>query len=475
MARVEKTVFISYRRTDLYNALAVYQYLQSQNFDVFFDVSSLSSGDFEQVIISNIRARAHFLVILTPTALDRCYEPGDWLRREIETAVDERRNIIPLFFDSFSFGAPNVAEKLTGKLAAITRYNGLEVPNGYFLEAMHRLSTRYLNIPLNAVIHPISNDLKVLVKNEQVAADQALKEYWDEIKALIQPDRKRLYPNLRFLGISISILLMTALGISIARNGINGIISPSALTNIYDSTLTTDLVTKISLKDGMPMIYVPAGIFTMGSETGDKDEIPVHAVYLNAFWIDQTEVTNALYSACVKADECTAPANQYYYSRLSYANHPVVFVSWSNAVQYCSWVGRRLPTEAEWEKAARGENGFLYPWGSEPPNDDLLNYNMAVRGTTEVGKYPNGASPYDALDMAGNVWEWVEDWYDESFYDDLPDFSPSGPVSGQFRVIRGGSWSSDYNNVRPANRAEMDPTNEADTGIGFRCAMSAIE
>src|SRR5687768_8141417 len=112
MARIEKTIFISYRRKDISWALAVYQYLTSQKYDVFFDYTSLSSGDFEQVIVSNIRARAHFLLILTPTALDRCHEPGDWLRREIEAAVDEKRNIIPLFFDGFTFNSPDVAQKL---------------------------------------------------------------------------------------------------------------------------------------------------------------------------------------------------------------------------------------------------------------------------------------------------------------------------------------------------------------------------
>src|SRR5215210_3231327 len=119
MSRIERTVFISYRRRDISWALAVYQYLTNQKYDVFFDFSSLSSGDFEQVIISNINARAHFLLILTPTALDRCNEPGDWLRREIEAAIEEKRNIIPLFFDGFSFATTSVTEKLTGKLESI--------------------------------------------------------------------------------------------------------------------------------------------------------------------------------------------------------------------------------------------------------------------------------------------------------------------------------------------------------------------
>ena len=126
MARLEKTVFISYRRTDVYTALAVYESLKNEGYDVFFDYRSISSGDFEQIIHSNIRARAHFLLILTPTALDRCNEPGDWLRHEIEIAMDEKRNIVPLFFKGFQFRDPAVAEMLTGKLKNLSRYNGLK-------------------------------------------------------------------------------------------------------------------------------------------------------------------------------------------------------------------------------------------------------------------------------------------------------------------------------------------------------------
>ena len=160
MARVEKTVFISYRRTDVYTALAVYENLKNQGFDVFFDYRSISSGDFEQIITSNIRARAHFVLILTPTALDRCNEPGDWLRREIEIAIDEKRNIIPLLFKGFRFGTPSISASLTGKLSSLSRYNGLNVHEDYFDEAIHRLRTQYLNIPLNTVLHPVSTEVQ---------------------------------------------------------------------------------------------------------------------------------------------------------------------------------------------------------------------------------------------------------------------------------------------------------------------------
>src|SRR6478752_10826127 len=139
MARVEKTVFISYRRTNAPWALAIYQNLTNNGYDVFFDFNGVASGDFESVILGNIKARAHFIVLLTPSALERCGEPGDWLRREIETALDTRRNIVPLMLEGFDFNSPAIAKQLTGKLALLQRYAALSVPAEFFAEAMERL------------------------------------------------------------------------------------------------------------------------------------------------------------------------------------------------------------------------------------------------------------------------------------------------------------------------------------------------
>jgi hypothetical protein len=171
--RTEKTVFISYRRTNLPWALAVYQDLTSHGWDVFFDYLSIPSGDFEKIIIENIRGRAHFVVILTPSSLDHCHEPGDWLRREIETAMDERRNVVPLMLESFDFGNPTIVHVLTGKLENLKKYNGLRVPSEYFFEAMQRLREQFLNVLLEAVIHPISEQTRQITEEHQVAANQA--------------------------------------------------------------------------------------------------------------------------------------------------------------------------------------------------------------------------------------------------------------------------------------------------------------
>ena len=173
MERIEKTVFLSYRRTNIPWALAIFQNLTQHGFDVFFDFSGIASGDFERVILGNITSRAHFLVLLTPSALERCDEPSDWLRREIETALDSQRNIVPLMLESFDFGAPKIAGQLTGKLAALKRYNGLGIPPEYFMEAMDRLRTKFLNVPLSAVLHPAPPSAQKAAKEQKAAAGAA--------------------------------------------------------------------------------------------------------------------------------------------------------------------------------------------------------------------------------------------------------------------------------------------------------------
>jgi formylglycine-generating enzyme required for sulfatase activity len=237
--------------------------------------------------------------------------------------------------------------------------------------------------------------------------------------------------------------------------------------------------TMVSEKDGMEMVYVPAGEFLMGSTGGEgrDDEHPQHAVYLDAYWIDKTEVTVAQYQHCVETGTClpSRPDSNSRHCTIvddAKSNHPINCVSWSQAAAYCGWVDRRLPTEAEWEKAARGVDGRLFPWGNQEPNSTLLNYDTNVDSiTTPVGQYPAGASPYGALDMAGNVHELVADWYDESYYRYSPRDNPQGPPNGEYSVLRGGSWVNASIYVRAAARLWSGRDNAYDGG-GFRCADS---
>jgi tetratricopeptide (TPR) repeat protein len=183
MDRVEKPVFLSYRRTNFPWARAIYENLTQHGFDVFFDFEGISSGDFEQVILENIGARAHFIVLLTPSALERCNEPQDWLRREIEAALADGRNIVPLFLEGFSFGSTGIGNQLTGALGELRKYNWLNVPPDYFDEAMEHLRTRYLNIPLTAVLRPASAEARRSAAQQNAAANAAPKVQKQELSA----------------------------------------------------------------------------------------------------------------------------------------------------------------------------------------------------------------------------------------------------------------------------------------------------
>jgi formylglycine-generating enzyme required for sulfatase activity len=250
----------------------------------------------------------------------------------------------------------------------------------------------------------------------------------------------------------------------------------NSLTSWFTVT-PTPTITVITSRDndGMILVYVPAGNFIMGSDGGNEQ--PEHEVYLAAFWIDRTEVTNAMYSKCVQEGACVDPRSiesatrDDYYSNPGYGNFPMINVSWNEAQTYCAWAGRQLPTEAQWEKTARGTDARTYPWGNDAPTNNLLNYNLAVGDTTEVAKFSNGTSPYGAFDMAGNVWEWVADWYSDTYYSNSPSSDPSGPDSGTGRVLRGGAWNNDDIVVRSARRFWADPSS-IDNVIGFRCARN---
>ncbi|MBA3533866.1 MAG: SUMF1/EgtB/PvdO family nonheme iron enzyme [Ardenticatenales bacterium] len=251
--------------------------------------------------------------------------------------------------------------------------------------------------------------------------------------------------------------------------------------------------TRLSEIDDMTLVFVPAGEFLRGSVDGDTaakdDEKPQRTLSLDAFWIDQTEVTNAMYERCVADEKCQPPdptgsaTRERYFDDADFADFPVINVRWNDAGAYCTWAGRRLPTEAEWEKAARGTDGQLFPWGDEEATGERLNFcdqncsfdykngniDDGFSDTSSVGSYPEGISPFEALDMSGNVWEWVNDSYQADYYTVAPDINPPGPEISNDKVHRGGAWNDI---VRSVTARGVLGANERQPFLGFRCAMT---
>ncbi len=262
---------------------------------------------------------------------------------------------------------------------------------------------------------------------------------------------------------------------------------------------------KTSPVDGMTLVYVPSGDFLMGTEIGLTDEQPVHKVYLDSYWVDETEVTNAMYASCVEAGQCDKPSNLVFYQDSAYANHPVEYVSWKNAENYCAWAGRRLLTEAEWEKAATWDpyknQQRVYPWGDQYDchkgnfDDELiLDDSLMQDGKVDcdgfvrsapVGQFPDGASVYGALDLGGNAWEWVHDAFIEvdpfnasieNYYAISPLENPQGvdPSITEYRSMRGGSYNFTFGFGRSAYRLWYGLDDKYE-GVGFRCSLSDSE
>ncbi len=260
--------------------------------------------------------------------------------------------------------------------------------------------------------------------------------------------------------VAIGLLVVGCLG----QNAPSPTPSPKPTVGVISSTVRT--------QDGMVMVYVPAGTFTMGRDLAPDDQRPGHDVTLDAFWLDQTEVTNAEYDPCAAAGVCSASdfADD---RQLNGDTQPVAGVSWFDADAYCAWVGARLATEAEWEYAARGPEEYAYPWGNEalPGYANCANEWCGDQfpATAPVGSFPQGASWVGALDLSGNVWEWINDWYAAGYYGVSPEQNPSGPAEGTTKVIRGGSWQYNLANIRATMRGAAYPAARSQY-LGFRCA-----
>ena len=227
-----------------------------------------------------------------------------------------------------------------------------------------------------------------------------------------------------------------------------------------------------------PMVDIPEGIFSMGFDGTQalEDERPLHRVWLDAFAMDLYEVTTEHYALFLAATNRPAPWQWNTVDLAQHGDRPVIGVDWADADAYCRWKGKGLPTEAQWEKAARGTDGRLYPWGTQTPTNALANFALGARFSYSqvlmpVRSYEQGKSPYDLYQMAGNVWEWVQDWYAANYYETSPERNPQGPEQGQFKVLRGGSWSDLPKYLLTYGRFKLPPETR-NSYTGFRCAKS---
>jgi len=517
-------VFISYAREDQPYTRKLADSLRQRGFEVWMD-DRIDFGDrWWQTIVQAIRASAAIVVVMTPDS-----EQSEWVEREILLAQHEGKPIFPLLLRGY--GIPllvttQYANVTGGRMPPDDFYERLErevrtqseeeivAPLAPESTVLREWSWQQLRLPLAVVgllaigllvgvvvsgligggegRTPIPTTSAALVAEgpthtprPATATSTAAPVVVDELPPTPTPSHTATsLPTDTDTPPPTPTPSHTATSLPTPTDTPNptptsSLTATSLPTSTPTPTPTSTLIvvrTLVREKDSMEMVYVPSGSFQMGSTNGLDDEQPVHSVTLDSFWIDRTEVTNAQYARCVAENVCSEPwvrrplTRESYYGVDEFGNYPNIGMTWYGAYTYCQWAEGRLPTEAEWEYAARGPDGFIYPWGNDPPDAGLVNYNLNVGNTSEVGSYPDGASWIGAMDMAGNVWEWVADWYGE--YPSEAQTNPKGPEMGDGKIIRGGSWWDGETNIRAARRIFRMP-GQTLAELGFRCVVES--
>lgn len=437
-------IFISYRRKTwpftqrLANSLR-WRLLSS----VFVDVESIDEDDFEDSILKHLRRSDIFLLVVSEHtfAPDRINRPDDWVRREIAEALEHDIPIVTARIDGIELPQ---RDDLPPDICSIVDKQGEPFYAEYFAAGVRRL-VRLIRRVLQARRPrrvPVATAAGMLLAAAAVIAALALLNVFGggSPQTAPQPTQQAV------IGSTDEPLPTLTAGERIRA------LAEAGVTRNAEWTPYTEVI------NGVKMALVPAGCFEMGS-SDHVNEQPVHRVcFEQPFWIDVYEVTNEAFGSV----GCIAYSSD--------PDQPRNCVSWTDAQAHCEARGARLPTEAEWEYAARGPDGLVYPWGDEfVAGNAVYGGNSSYRAWT-IGSKPGGISWIGAYDLSGNVWEWVADWYGS--YPPEQQLNPGGPDSGEYRVLRGGSWYfGDSNNLRGAHRGQGAPHFEAPSG-GFRCALS---
>ena len=481
-------VFLCHAHADRDRVHALYTRLTKDAVDAWLDKEKLLPGQDWELEIRKAVREADVVVVCLSKQFNQAGFRQKEVRLALDTAMEKPEGEI--------FIIPARLEECDN-LESLRKWHWVDLfeDNGYEM-LMRAFRARADKIGATLQIKKDISSSQIVQNNQSVAPQ--IYQQKETSKTRVEVNKPKRKINFRRLIASIALMILSMTGILAfvipLLNLPTKSIEPTPTSN---STFTpTSIPTEITDTKGVQMVLVPAGKFTMGVEAEkalsecfkyrpDCDrswfiyQEPPHDVYLDTFYIDKYEVTNLSYKTCVNAGVCLPPKRNdsstrpSYYDNSEFDHYPVINVDWNMARTFCEWRGGRLPTEAEWEKAARGMDGRTYPWGEGFFSfySNAGNFG-AEADTTLVGSYKMDKSPFGVYDMAGNVREWVFDWVSFDYYMNSPSSNPLGPDTGQYRIQRGNSWGENLNNLFSAKRKWGDPV-EVSRALGFRCAFPA--
>ncbi len=471
--------FISYSRINSDFSVRLAKDLKSAGYDVWLDQLDIPTGArWDDELERALEASDTFLIVMSPQSIQ-----SQNVKDEIGYAIDTGKNILPIVLENC---------KVPFRLR---RFQYVDVSEETYEDSLIKIKFLLDNARDEKVVTPLNDSAPPPLQTppthaQSPGSSSAPKPVADQSS------------QTRNIGIGIGALLLLIVGFFGARmmggksaqtlptdtplpaaTNTEAIIVPTETmipvsqtpTEVRSTPSVTAVPEELTDATGVVMRLIPAGEFVQGG-SGEPDESPAHNVYLDAFYMDTYEVTNQQYSACLADGACPSPKsnaslrNANYFGNPQFDQYPVINVNWEMAKAYCEWRGAELPTEAQWEKSARGTDGRVYPWGNDISCSNA-NYGGCVKDIAMVGSNPSGKSVYGVYDLAGNVWEWVSDWYSADYYSGMPAENPVGPGGGEMKVMRGGSWSDLASSARSSNRYGNDPKLFGDS-VGFRCARA---